>query len=176
MGNRRLIAVSDAGPLIHLAEIDCLSLLSILDRLHIPRAVWQETVGQGRVSQAQVSVLRSVQCHTLSGKEIGRFVQEHRLEGLHTGERECLCLCRKLGASILLTDDLAVREAAWHLNLQPVGSLGILVRACLAGLISIAEAEQRIVQLYEVSSLYVTQAIVELAIEQLHKHIRSHNS
>ena len=45
MGNERLIAVPDAGPLIHLAEIDCLSLLCIADQLHIPQAVWQETVG-----------------------------------------------------------------------------------------------------------------------------------
>ena len=33
-------AVADAGPLIHLSEIGCLSLLRIFDRLSIPDAVW----------------------------------------------------------------------------------------------------------------------------------------
>jgi len=42
--------VSDAGPLAHLTEIEYLSLLSILKSLHIPEAVWLETVGQERVS------------------------------------------------------------------------------------------------------------------------------
>jgi predicted nucleic acid-binding protein len=58
------------------------------------------------------------------------------------------------------------------LNVQPVGSLGVIVRASLNKLISLDEAEQRIVQLYEASSLYVTRTIVELAIQQLSEHIR----
>jgi predicted nucleic acid-binding protein len=173
VGNERLIAVSDAGPLIHLAEIDSLSLLSIVEQLHIPQAVWQETVGQSRVSQAGLSVLRNMHSHTLPRSKVEQFVREHDLAELHAGERECLCLCRNIGASILLTDDLAVREATWRLRLQPVGSLGIVVRACLTKLISLTEAERRIVELYEVSSLYVTRTIVELAIQQLHKHMRN---
>jgi predicted nucleic acid-binding protein len=171
VGSERLIAVSDAGPLIHLAEIQSLPLLSIANQLHVPQAVWQETVGQGRILQADLSLLRNVHSHTLPGGHVEQFVQEHGLAELHVGERECLCLCHNLGAQVLLTDDLAVRAAAWRLNLQPVGSLGIVIRACVLELISFAEAEQRIVQLYEISSLYVTQTIVELAIQQLHKHV-----
>ena len=110
MGSERLIAVSDAGPLIHLTEIDSLSLLSIADQLHIPQAVWQETVGQGRVSQADLSVLRNLRSHTLPSGKVERFIQEHGLTELHAGERECLYLCRSLGALTLLTDDLAVRK------------------------------------------------------------------
>ncbi len=37
------VAVADAGPLIHLHEIDRLSLLQLFALLHIPDAVWQET-------------------------------------------------------------------------------------------------------------------------------------
>ena len=57
------VAVVDAGPLIHLTEIGCLSLLRIFDTLHIPDAVWSETVGQGRVSQGDVLGLDIVQRH-----------------------------------------------------------------------------------------------------------------
>ena len=74
--------------------------------------------------------------------------------------------------STLLTDDLAVREAAKSLNLTPVGSLGIVVRAYHLGNISLAEAEYCLNALYDVSSLFVTRAIVGLAIEQLRQHFK----
>jgi len=69
--------------------------------------------------------------------------------------------------SILLTDDLAVREAAKRLNLTPVGSLGIAARAYRRGHISLTDAKRHLTDLYDVSSLFLTRAIAELAIEQL---------
>ena len=45
MGARAVnAAVADAGPLIHLAEVDGLALLRIFAALHIPDAVWSEAV------------------------------------------------------------------------------------------------------------------------------------
>lgn len=43
-----LAAVSDAGPLIHLAEIDSLELLATFDTLLVPETVYEE-VGAGGV-------------------------------------------------------------------------------------------------------------------------------
>ncbi|MCL0064854.1 hypothetical protein M1N44_00375 [Dehalococcoidia bacterium] len=168
MGTGGISAVSDAGPLIHLCEIDCLPLLRIFETLHIPDAVWLETVEQGRTSQADVLRLSNVQPHTLLQAEVTQFIVENSLEELHAGECECLYLCRQIGVPILLTDDLAVREAAKRLSLTPVGSLGMVVRAYRMGYISLAEAKRRIVDLYDLSSLFVTRAIVELALEQLY--------
>ena len=170
MGAGGISAVSDAGPLIHLAEVDCLPLLSIFESLHIPDAVWSETVEPGRTPLADVLRLDNVQRHTLSQAEVARFIEENSLGELHVGERECLYLCQQIGVPILLTDDLAVRETVKGLNLIPVGSLGIAVRAYRMGHISLAEAEHHIIELYDVSSLFVTRAIVELAIEQLYRY------
>jgi predicted nucleic acid-binding protein len=88
---------------------------------------------------------------------------------LHRGELECLTLCRELGLSLLLTDDLAARDAAKSLGITPVGSLGVVVRSHMAGLLSLKDAESCLEDLYRVSSLFVTHAIVELAIEQLRR-------
>lgn len=173
MGTEGIGVVSDAGPLVHLAEIGCLSLLSVFESLHIPEAVWLETVGQERVSGPGVLGLGNVQRHTLSQAEITRFVERNNLEKLHIGERECLYLCRQISIPVLLTDDLAVRESAQHLQLTPVGSLGVVVRAYRMGHISLSEAEHHIAALYETSSLFVTRTIVELAIEQLHRYARA---
>ncbi|MCK4487875.1 MAG: hypothetical protein KAU38_14090 [Desulfobacterales bacterium] len=162
-------AVVDAGPLIHLTEIGCLPLLRIFDTLHIPHAVWSETVERDHLSEADVLELGNVQRITLSRTDVARFIEENGLERLHIGECECLCLCHQTGVPILLTDDLAVREAAKGLNLTPVGSLGVVAKAYRLQDISLTDAERHIVDLYEVSSLFVTRAIVELAIKRLHE-------
>ena len=39
-------AVADAGPIIHLSEIDALQFLHVFDHLLIPNEVWNETVGK----------------------------------------------------------------------------------------------------------------------------------
>lgn len=170
MGTGRVSpAVADAGPIIHLSEIGSLSLLRVFERLHIPDAVWAETVEAGRVRAAEALVLDNVQRHTLPRTKVTRFVHERRLLDLHAGERECLFLCQQICVPLLLTDDLAVRKAAKNLGLTPVGSLGVLVKAYRLGHVSLAEAEHLIANLYDVSTLFVTRAIVELAIEQLHE-------
>lgn len=163
-------AVTDAGPLIHLTEIGRFRFLRVFDSLYIPDAVWSETVEQSRIPQSEILTLGTVQRYTVPPLQVVQFIQENGLEGLHAGERECLWLCRQIGVSILLTDDLAVREACKNLNLTPVGSVGIVARAYRLRHFSLIEVERYITDLYEVSSLFVSRAIVELAIEQLRKH------
>lgn len=162
-------AVADAGPLIHLTEIEGFSLLSIFETLHISDAVWSETVETGRVHGAEVLALGNTQRHTLADADVTGFVGEHDLHSLHVGERECLLLCQRISVPLLLTDDLAVRKAAKSLGLTPVGSLGVVVKAYRLGHVSLADAERLIAGLYDVSTLFVTRAIVELAIDQLHE-------
>ncbi len=62
---------------------------------------------------------------------------------------------------------LAVRQAAKSQELVPVGSLGIVVKAYRLEYLSLSEAQRLVTDLYDVSTLFVTRAIVELAIEQL---------
>jgi predicted nucleic acid-binding protein len=163
-------SVADAGPLIHLTEIGCLYLLAIFDALHVPDAVWRETVGSGRVPEDALLGLGTIQRHTLPRTKLMRFTRANGLEAIHDGERESLCVCQQIGVSVLLTDDLAVREASKRLRLTPVGSLGIVARAYRMGRLSLAEAERKMEALYDVSTLYVTRTIVHLAIEELHRH------
>jgi predicted nucleic acid-binding protein len=160
-------AIADAGPLIHLAEVDGLVLLRIFAVLHIPDAVWWEAVRPNRVRAVDLPELRNIHRHTIPQDQVTQFLQETGLEGLQTGDVESLCLCQHLQVSTLLTDDLSVREAAKQLSLTPVGSLGIVVRAYRVGHISLVDAKRYLNALYDTSSLFVTRVIVDLAIEQL---------
>ena len=159
--------VADAGPLIHLSEIGRLSFLRIFDIVHIPDAVWSETVELGRVEKDDIGRLAIARRHTLPRPQVTHFRQRRGLDDLQDGECECLFLCQQIGVSHLLTDDLAVRDEAERMGLKPVGSLGVVVRAYRLKRISMAEAKQRLMELYRVSSLFVTRTIVDLAIEQL---------
>jgi predicted nucleic acid-binding protein len=171
MGTGDLIgAVTDAGPLIHLNEIGGLPLLSIFETLHIPAAVWRETVGLGRVPEAALQSLGIVRQHALPPADLAQFVQDQGLESLHGGEQECLCLCRQTAVSVLLTDDLAVREASSRLGITPVGSLGIVARSFRLGRLSLADAERYLWDLHDASTLFVTPVLVELVIQQLRGH------
>jgi predicted nucleic acid-binding protein len=135
--------------------------------LHISDAVWSETVRPNRVREVDLAELCNIRRHTLPQTQVAQFLQETGLEGLQTGDVESLCLCQHTQVSTLLTDDLSVREAAKQLLLIPAGSLGLVVRAYRVGHISLADAERYLNALYDTSSLFVTRAIVDLAIEQL---------
>lgn len=167
MGVRELKATADAGPLIHLHEIGCLRFLNSFATLHIPDAVWFETVAQNRISQTDISELKNIQRHSLSKSEIAKFVHKNNLFELHTGEQECFLVCVNNNISIVLTDDMAVRKAARLFHFVPVGSLGVVVSAYKRKEINLQEAEHYIGNLHDISSLFVTRAIAELAIEQL---------
>ncbi len=163
------VAVADAGPLIHLGQIDARSLLGVFSQVHVPDAVWAETVGTGRVRLCDLEAAVVFRRHEIDPAGLRQFVQESDLRSLHPGETEALLLCRRLAVPLLLTDDLAARAAAQRQGIRPVGSLGIVVRACHNGRIPLATAEEYIHQLYHVSSLFVTQTIADLAIEQLRR-------
>ena len=123
MGTESLIAVADTGPLIHLAEIDSLELLTQFDALHIPYAVLSETTGKAAGLPDAISSLPNLQKHAISQQSVMNYVRSMQLDSLHLGEQHSLYLCHRIGISTLLTDDLAVRRIAKKLGLIPVGTL-----------------------------------------------------
>ena len=169
MGNGAVVAVADAGPMIHLHETDCLSLLEAFSCIHITDGVRREATAPGRLADADLDNLSNLQQHSVSPDDVAQYTSDHSLNGLEAGEREALCLCGSLPAETFLTDDLAAREAAKALQLRPVGSLGAIVYAYRRNRASLEDAERHITALYETSSLFVTRAIVDIAIEKLRR-------
>lgn len=130
-----------------------------------PEEVWSEATAHGAPSEAELASLGL-------GREphpddLDEFIHAERLGRLDRGEQECLRLCRRLDIGVLVTDDLSARDAAKRLHVTPVGSLGVVVRAYRQRRIALDEAEHCLLRLRDATSLYVTRAIVDLAIEQL---------
>jgi len=162
-------ATLDAGPTIHLWEIGELSLLTVFDKLMIPETVWDETVGRGRVPEKALESLPNLMRVNVASDVAAEFIREMNLADIHKGEAECLYWCVKEKVALILTDDLAVRDAAKALNIRPVGSLGVVIRAFRDKKITLEAARKILFCLYRNSTLFVSWTIVEMAIEQLEK-------
>lgn len=149
-------AVSDAGPLIHLAEIDSLELFEAFDRLYIPETVYEE-LERGGVPDGLADIP-----FELTETDASRDDSTE----LDPGERAALEATEEHDAT-LLTDDLAARKAASEANIDVHGSLGVIALGYARGFIDEDEAASRMRNLQREASLFVTDAVVERGIQML---------
>jgi predicted nucleic acid-binding protein len=151
-----LAAVSDAGPLIHLAEIDSLGLLSPFDTLLLPETVFEE-VEAGGVPDG----LADLSYELTEADEDGVESEE-----LDAGERAAIAVAKEHEV-VLLTDDLAAREAASQAAVEVRGSIGVIALGYGRGLLDRDEAASLMRSLQRETSLFVTEAVVERGIRML---------
>jgi predicted nucleic acid-binding protein len=150
-----ILAVADAGPIIHLDEIDALSLLSVVDDLLIPQTVYQE-LEAGTVPLA----LESIEHELVEADTTNLDVD------LDPGETAALAVASGR-AAVLLTDDLAARDAANDRDIEVHGSIGVLVLAYTRGELEKSEAAELMRALQTETSLFITDAVVERGISLL---------
>jgi predicted nucleic acid-binding protein len=148
-------AVSDAGPLIHLAEIDSIELLSASDTLLIPETVYEE-IERGGVPDGMSDL-----SYDLVETEDG-----YESEELDAGERAALAVAKE-HEFVLLTDDLAARETASDAGVEVHGSIGVIAFGHARGLLDRDEAASLMRTLQSETSLFVTEAVVEHGIQML---------
>lgn len=158
------IVVADAGPLIHLDELDCLDLLSDFSQIMVPGAVWREVQAHRPLAlqTSKAVLLRSIVPN--SSITIDALTP---LYGLHSGEREALILCSASPLSLLFTDDTAARLAAKTLNISAHGTIGILVRAIRRKLRTKAEILELLSAIPRCTTLHVRPAFLAEVINDI---------
>ena len=149
-------AVSDAGPLIHLAEIDSLELLTTFDTLLVSEMVYKE-VDAGGVSDG---------LSDLSYELVEANESRVETEELDAGERAAIAVAEERGV-VLLRDDLAARDAASDTGVEVRGSIGIIALGYGRGLLDRHGAASRMRTLQRETGLFVTEAVVERGIQML---------
>jgi len=130
-----MIVVSDASPLMNLAIIGQLEILSSLyDEIVIPQAVYGELAlkGEGMPGSHQI---RSLQWLMVRQVENIPLVTALRLQ-LDKEESEAIALAIEIGADLLLLDERKARAVARQFNLEFTGLLGILIEAKGKGLVT----------------------------------------
>lgn len=155
-----IVAVADTGPLIHLDEIDALQLLSAVDGLLIPQTVYEE-LEAGTVPSA----LNHIEYELVEAEETKLTVD------LDPGETAALAVASERSA-VLLTDDLAARDAAEDINVEVHGSIGVIVLAYTRGELTKSKAAELMRALQTETSLFITDAIVERGITLLDESTR----
>ncbi|MFB6308989.1 MAG: nucleic acid-binding protein [Haloarculaceae archaeon] len=151
-----LAAVADAGPLIHLAEVDAIDLLSTFDTLLVPEQVYSE-IERGGVPDSLSGL--SYDVVTADSKEVAP-------DSLDPGERSALSVASDRDV-ILLTDDLDAREQASDEGIEVHGSIGIIALGYTRDRLSQDDAASLMRALQEETSLFVTDAVVERGIRLL---------
>ena len=149
-------AVSDAGPLVHLAEIDSIELLETFDTLLLPETVYKE-VDAGGVPDGLADL--SYELVEADKSRVG-------FEELDAGERAAIAVAEDRGVT-LLTDDLLARKAASDAEIEVHGSIGVVALGYGRGLLDKDNAASRMRALQRETSLFVTDAVVERGIELL---------
>ncbi|TCT22219.1 DUF3368 domain-containing protein [Thiobaca trueperi] len=144
--------VINASPLIFLAKVDALNLLSdCFDAILTPPAVVAEIGALRLPSFINVTAL----------SEIGSAFVRGAIGSLHAGELEVMILARDSGIGLVGLDDLLARRKAQQMGLQPIGTIGILLLARERGILTNAEAWSRVEALVKTHGLYLSPRILE---------------
>lgn len=159
------VVVCDAGPLIHLDELRCLSLLNDFQRVLVPEQVLQEakTHRPNVLEQSEIRV-ESIDVSISSASSFQGLVRTFSLD---LGEQAALSLMQDFPQAIFLTDDAAARLAANTMGLRVHGTVGILLRAVRRKQRSRGEILAIFEQLPERSSLYIKKSLLEEIIHSL---------
>ncbi len=145
--DKPLLAVSNSTPLIYLAKIGRLNILrSVFEKIFIPEAVFEEAVIKGKalnISDAFI-IERAIGAWIIKEKVKPEIDAEYRFLDTNTklgsGEKEAIKLCKQLNIKYLIADDKEARRVAKILNITPIGTCGIIIKAYKQGTVTRDEA------------------------------------
>jgi predicted nucleic acid-binding protein len=153
-------AVLDAGPIIHLEQIDRLELLEVISSSYITEEIRDE-VGKAIIQKTDLEV------KDLEASSKDRAKHLSSKHGIELGESTAIALGKQLGLNYIFTDDLDARKTAEKVNLEPHGTLALVTKAYSKNIIDREEAEKTVNLLYKDSSLFITKDLVKWTKEQI---------
>lgn len=159
------VIICDAGPLIHLDELNCIELLTDFDTVLVPTQVWQE-VQHHRPTALTHSTLKLQQINVVIDPSVIFQSLVHRFT-LDLGEQAALSLMANYPTALLLTDDAAARQAAQTLNYSAYGTLGVLLRAIRRNQKSAAEVIHILQTLPTQSTLHIRRSFLQSVITEV---------
>ncbi|MEM7133952.1 MAG: DNA-binding protein [Chloroflexota bacterium] len=158
-------AICDAGPLIHLDELDCLDLLSDFSSILIPGQVWAEVKDYHSAALRKSSVPFQQVSVTIDTSSI--FQTIIKTFSLDLGEQAVLSLMQSQSADMILTDDTAARLAAQSLSYRVHGTIGIIIRAIRRKQRTRDEVIDILSSIPSRSTLYVRDSFLNSLISQV---------
>ena len=122
--------VSDASPLIVLLKTNKLSILKeLFEKIIVPTTVYKEITAK-KQEKIIFDKIEWIETRNIKNTEINAFLEKL----IDKGEAEAIILARELKTSLLI-DDAKARKYAKLLNIEVIGTLGILKIAKTRGVI-----------------------------------------
>ena len=154
-----LTVVCDAGPIIHLDELDCLDLLSDFSEVILPQDVYAEIDRhrQAALGKPEISF-------TITGPRTHPdrdLLTVCRTFMLDAGEMEAIALMKDNPNAVFLTDDASARLAAKQMRFKVHGTIGILLRSIRREYRSPEEILRVLSEIPQKSSLYIKHSLLE---------------
>jgi predicted nucleic acid-binding protein len=157
--------VCDAGPLIHLDELNSLALLADFGAIVVPNAVWDE-VERHRPSALSQKVL-SFSRRSVEISQDSRFQALVKAFALGAGEQAALSWLCLNPSALFLSDDAAARLAAKALSVRSYGTVGVLLRSLRRGQRTRAEVLTLLRLVPTHSTLHIRRGLVKEIIEKV---------
>ncbi len=158
MSDSKTEVVCDAGPVIHLDELESLFLLEDF-RILLPETVHEE------IEKHRPSALEGLHYSLFASR--GRMPAGDalstmcRIFALDAGETEALSIVEENPNAIFLTDDAAARLVAEKTGFKVHGTIGILVRGIRRGLLTVDQVLKILSQMPTKSSLHIRPSLLQ---------------
>lgn len=157
-----MIVIADTTPLRHLIAIGRGDILrKIYGEIVVPTAVWRELHADSTPTLVLQFVTQASEWLRVIEPSVVDPVPD--FDFIDPGEREAIQLAIELSADLLLIDDRDGRETALRFQMPVTGTLGVLERADILGLIS--DFPQVIAEL-EASGFYLSARLRNAVLER----------
>lgn len=163
--------VSDTGPILHLSEINKLSLLNIFSTIFTPNLVHKELKNYGiSTTKLRTQGIHPVKVVNTNAEEINRLFERFKDYRIDSTDLSTIVAAQEKQITTILTDDLELRKAIEAYGLRPVGTIGVIVKAYKRGIIdNKKELEQLIDMLFNQSSLYISPVFKDFVFDMIKK-------
>lgn len=153
-------------------------LVDLYKVVHVPRTVYREVVVEGtaRGMPDALPIRLFVEIRSLPILEASQeaLLAYSPSTVLDAGETELLALAREFKDALVLMDDSEARTEARRLGLAVKGTLGILVEACRAKVLSLAEVEILILEIAARPDIWISETICRRVLQQLAQEAEGH--
>jgi predicted nucleic acid-binding protein len=162
-------AISDTGPILHLAEIGALSVLAIFRRVLVSNQVNEELQKHGidLAVEGQLRPELTFETRVIGQDLVTGLLQELATFKLHRADASVIALADNLQIRSILTDDMELRKALESRGHKVIGTIGITVRAYKVGRLSREALENLIDDLFSHSSLHLSRGFRQFVREML---------
>lgn len=165
MSKSNIRAICDAGPIIHLDELNCFDLLCDFQEIVLGDTVREEVKHHrpGALKKPNIHFTRASQKYP-EGELLRTMC---RIFSLDAGEIEAFAIIEKNPGALFFTDDASARIVADRMGFKVHGTIGIIVRTIRREIMQPEQVLQILAGIASKSSLHIRPSLLQKIIGKI---------